>query len=170
MDQALVALLLGSAVLAAIIAGLLNLLGDKLRDQWTESRESKARAAQKELERNAFQKQTLLDLKVALDALTTANVDAFVYLLNSSAGQPDLGFAPLPAELQERRTAARDRVRLLRGQVLDESVRTLVDDGIAKSATFAIRPSKGEAHETMAEGNRLLGEAINRCDEIIRGL
>ena len=95
MEQVVVALM-GGGLLVAVVA----LFGVRLKDRRLDAKE-----------RRAFQKQTLLDLKVALDALTSASVDKYAYLMGSSPGQPDLGFAPLPADLQARLTEAETRAR-----------------------------------------------------------
>jgi hypothetical protein len=135
------------------------LFGDRLKDRRLDAKE-----------RRAFQKQTLLDLKVALDALTSASVDKYAYLMGSSPGQADLGFAPLPADLQARLTEVETRARLLSGQAADAPLREQVNSGIAQLISFAIQPSKVRAGVAMTEGTRLLRGAIDRCDEIIRGL
>jgi hypothetical protein len=153
-EQVVVALM-GGGLLVAVVA----LFGDRLKDRRLDAKE-----------RRAFQKQTLLDLKVALDALTSASVDKYAYLMGSSPGQPDLGFAPLPADLQARLTEAETRARLLSGQAADAPLREQVNSGIAQLISFAIQPSKVRAGVAMAEGTRLLRGAIDRCDEIIRGL
>lgn len=66
---------------AAFVGGglfvtLLGFLNDYFRDKRVDKRELVARAAQREVERNAFQRQTLLELQEALDTLTTTYVEA----------------------------------------------------------------------------------------------
>ena len=93
--------------LAAFVGGglfvtLLGFVNDLFRDRRVDKRELTAREAQRAVERNAFQRQTLLELQETLDALPTSYVEAWVYLVNASAGKPDLGSGSLSADLQGR--------------------------------------------------------------------
>lgn len=164
------------AVLAVFVGGgvsatLLGFVGDWLRDRRVDGREARAREAEREFERNAFQRQALLELGDALDALTTVYSEIYLYLLNASAGQGDIGNGLPSPELQERRAMDRNRVRLLSSRVIDKPLRDLVDKGLAKLATaFQYRSSFGEAHGAMSDGSELLGNAMIRCGEIAREL
>jgi hypothetical protein len=158
----------------AVAGGALTIVGgmvaDLLKDRRVDSRELSGRAAEREVDRKAFQRQTLLDLQAALAILTSAYRDAYVFLLNTSAGQPDLGFAPYPPELSDRLETTADRVRILASRVLDDDLRDLVGKGLALSMAFPYSASKVDAHVAMAKGNEMLITAGLRCGEITRGL
>lgn len=165
MDATIVSqIVLASATLGASLGGyLLAGVNEHRRDQRTMRREMRIRAAERaavrEDEMHAMQRETLLALQDAVQAMARLTGRALHFdHMQAREGK----FTQLPGELSDGMLANGIEVKRLMHRVLSDKVREAVDGFNAETVRLSLDPSYLEGHD----GESLEHRALLRASEL----
>jgi len=161
------------AVATFLLGQLFAIVLEWLRGRATAAREREARAqARKEAaedRRAEFQRQTLLDLQEALQALGRTSGEAWAARMHNY-GETGTWGSPFGNELLLRQQEAFTRVHVLQTRVLDERLRDLVEQVKVGHQTLELAQSKSAAGEALNAFSISADEANRRAGDLIRAL
>jgi hypothetical protein len=166
---------LPAATLAAGVVGTLG--GQGLREWLTSGREREARAAEREVARNAFQRDTLLELQDALLELVQSASRIHLHQGNVYGQTERFGRDNLPEDLNEASGLTNARTSRLQQRILDEQVRqelaslknlcteiTFPNTGIDDAVAW------GNAHNAWLRLPHVNKQLEDRIGTVLRGL
>ena len=152
-------------MIGAIVTGYFTVRAERVRADKAEAVDNARRRDDRLLDRDNFQRATLLDLQDVAGALVT--LAAQVHTNDSSSfaktGKWPTGRArPAPSHLDARLT-----LRKLQSRVVDEEVRGLVDAMLASDAAVSAASDPESARRALADIQASLRRLIARSGELI---
>ena len=161
-----------TAILGFLVSGLL----EWWRDGRAKEREERARLALKESQieerRAKFQRDTLLELQIALSELVRASAKAHLHEMAAFKETGEWHKNLLPATLDEEFLEAMGRTAVLGERVNDDATRAAVEDIRKRTAELSLNANKSSAEQEFRwiviktdEAHKKIGETLRALDQ-----
>jgi hypothetical protein len=159
-------------LLGVIIGGVLTTTATLVVELIRAGRESaldkQKRADNRRIDRDVFQRQTLLELQEAVNEVARAAFQVHHHDLMSSQSSGKWGGVPLPADVNDADRLGRLRMSTLQSRVVDDEVRRLATALTAAAAAVAAAKDATAADQAINRVAHTARQAIERSGELIR--